>query len=112
MPTAQELEDLARKCDWTWTIMNGVNGYVVRGRGDYVSASIFLPCAGLGSRKSLHYAGTYGYYWSSVPNSDHDDQSWYIYFNPSFHSTYYIYNRYFGQTVRPVQGLASWQKKK
>lgn len=26
--------------------MNGVDGYVVRGRGDYASAGIFLPAAG------------------------------------------------------------------
>ena len=56
MPTAQELDDLTRKCDWSWTTMNGVNGYVIRGRGDYASASIFLPAApatATGLRSSL-----------------------------------------------------------
>ena len=33
MPTYQELDNLCGKCDWAWTTQNGVNGYVVRGRG-------------------------------------------------------------------------------
>jgi hypothetical protein len=48
MPTTQELGDLNNNCDWTWTSMNGVNGYIVRGRAEYASNSIFLPCAGDG----------------------------------------------------------------
>ena len=66
MPTYQELYDLCyNKCDWTWTTQNGVNGYVVRGRGDYASNSIFLPCCGYGYGTSLGNSGSYGYYWSS-----------------------------------------------
>ncbi|MBR1921070.1 MAG: hypothetical protein IJ829_03570, partial [Kiritimatiellae bacterium] len=53
MPTDRELSDLSNKCDWTWEPRNGVNGYVVRGKGDYASASIFLPAAGLGYGTSL-----------------------------------------------------------
>jgi hypothetical protein len=69
MPTVQELEDLCyNKCDWTWTTQNGVEGCVVRGRGDYASNSIFLPCAGYGAGTSLSAIGD-GYYWSSVPYS-------------------------------------------
>ena len=48
MPTKQELHDLCEKCDWKWTRVNGVEGYIVSGRGDYASNSIFLPCAGIG----------------------------------------------------------------
>ena len=71
MPTDQELSDLNSKCDWTWTTMNGVQGYLVKGKGGYTSASIFLPCAGDGHGASLNVAGSYGYYWSSVPYSDY-----------------------------------------
>ena len=68
MPTYQELYALwFNKCDWTWTTMNGVNGYVVRGRGSYASNSIFLPAAGRGSLTSLSSAGSGGYYYQSVP---------------------------------------------
>ena len=67
MPTDQELDDLCNNCDWTWDSMNGVYGYVVRGRGDYASSSIFLPCAGSGFGTSLNHAGSQGDYCSSVP---------------------------------------------
>ena len=60
MPTKQELDDLNEKCDWTRKEMNGVRGYVVRGRGSYSSAWIFLPCAGYGLGTSLYNAGSGG----------------------------------------------------
>ena len=69
MPTKQEQLDLIAQCDWKWTTLNGVDGYEVSGRGDYATASIFLPAAGLGDETSLDAAGS-GYYWSSVPNWD------------------------------------------
>ena len=103
MPTKQELSDLNNKCDWTWTTMNGVNGYVVRGRGDYVSNSIFLPCVGAGDGTSLGYAGLYGLCLSSVPSSMVGN-AWRLYFDSSGHDTHYNF-RYLGQSVRPVQGF-------
>ena len=103
MPTVQELRELNNNCDWFWATTNGVNGYVVRGRGEYASASIFLPAAGYGDETSLSLAGSRGYYWSSVPGSDYYD-AWYLLFGSSFHSTY-GYDRYDGQSVRPVQGF-------
>ena len=105
MPTKQELDDLKSKCDWTRTTTNNVNGYVVRGRGDYASASIFLPCAGHGGGTSLEEAGSDGYYWSSVPVSDYDRHAWGLDFSSSFHDTC-TNDRYYGQSVRPVQGFS------
>ena len=111
MPTYQELYDLCYyKCDWTWTTQNGMNGYVVRGRGAYASNSIFLPCAGCGSGTSLYYSGSIGYYWSSVPYSDSYYGSssciyaWYLSFYSGDHRPSYD-GRYAGQSVRPVQGF-------
>ena len=104
MPTEQEINDLNSKCDWTWTEMNGVNGYVVRGRGDYISASIFLPCAGCGDGTSFSTAGSYGYYWSSVPCSDRNN-SRSLDFGSIYHSTVNGHRRNGGQSVRPVQGF-------
>ena len=86
--------------------MNGVNGYVVRGRGSYASAWIFLPCAGFGYGSSLHNAGSYGNYRSSVPSSDYYDFAWYLSFNSGGRGTNYYYGyRYYGLSVRPVQGF-------
>ena len=104
MPTKQEFYDLNNKCDWIWTTMNGVYGYIVRGRGSYASNSIFLPCAGLGDGTSLSYAGSGGYFWSSVPNSDFYN-AWYLYVHSSNHGTYYYGTRYGGMSVRPLQGF-------
>ncbi len=105
MPTKQELQDLNEKCDWTWATMNRVNGYVVRGRGSYASAWIFLPAAGYGDGPSLYSAGSGGYYWSSVPGSD-DYGAWNLGFSSSGHGPYRYDYRLNGQSVRPVQGFA------
>ena len=101
MPTTKEFDDLVSKCDWTWTTQNGVDGYIVRGRGTYSSNSIFLPCAGNGYGTSLNFSGSNGYYWSSVPYSD----SYYAYGLYFFSSDHYTrnYHRYYGRSVRPVQ---------
>lgn len=104
MPTYQELYDLCyNKCDWTWTTQNGVNGYIVRGRGEYASNSIFLPCAGYGRGTSLSRSGSYGYYWSSVPSSG-NYYAYGLYFNSSYRNPG-DYSRYCGRSVRPVQGF-------
>ena len=103
IPTKQELDDLNSKCDWTWITKDGVNGYIVCGRGAYASNSIFLPCAGNGHGTSLYNAGSFGHYWSSVPDSDYD-YTWDLRFNSSVRSTYYS-RRGHGQSVRPVQGF-------
>ena len=103
MPTKQEFDDLNSKCDWTWTPLNGVNGYVIRGRGDYASNSIFLPCAGSGGGTSLGNAGSNGFYWSSVLSSGRNN-AWSLNFGSGFHIADYR-GRYRGQCVRPLQGF-------
>lgn len=111
MPTDQEFRDLVGRCDWTWTATNGVNGFVVRGRGDYSASSIFLPAAGWGN-DSIHNTNGIGYYWSSVPYLER-----YAYMlnisdrgNRALEQT----ARYYGFSVRPVRinpstnGDVSW----
>ena len=104
MPTTQELDNLVSNCDWTWTTLNGVKGYDVRGKGTYVSARIFLPCAGFGIGTSLYNSGSHGYYWSVNPFMDNGACVL------SYHSSHYYtsrdFNRYYGLSVRPVQGFA------
>ena len=105
MPTEQELQDLCNKCDWTWTATNGVNGYVVRGRGGYADNSIFLPAAGYGLGTSLYLAGSYGYVWSCVPYS-RSNGAGYLSFDSGNHGMDYYISRYYGFSVRPVRGFA------
>lgn len=103
MPTEQEFDGLNSKCDWTWITMNGVNGYIVRGKGDYSSKSIFLPCAGRGGGTSLNSAGSHGDYWSSVPYTG-SHYAWDLFFYSSSRYTYGI-DRDSGHSVRPLQGF-------
>ena len=103
MPTKDELDDLNNKCDWTWTVMNGVNGYIVRGRGDYAPASIFFPAAGYGFMASLYKVSDHGGYWSSTPFSD-TYSAWKLYLDSSGRLMSESY-RYHGRSVRPVQGF-------
>ena len=104
MPTMQELSDLCSKCDWAWTTLNGVKGYVVCGRGGYASNSIFLPCAGYGGGAWLRNAGSVGYYWSSVPYSGSSGAAHELFFSDYQYLISYG-GRYDGFSVRPVQGF-------
>ena len=109
MPTDQELSDLCDKCDWKWTTKCGVSGYVVRGRGGYASASIFLPAAGEGIESDVLESNVIGsddkggYYWASVPG--YYNAGWCIDFDKTgFYPD--TDSRYHGYPVRPVQGFA------
>ena len=105
MPMDKELTDLCERCDWTWSTVHGVNGYVVRGRGDFVSFIIFLPAAGCGEEVSLNKVGSNGGYWSSVPFSGKNgSRAWGLFFGPGGHGTG-DRSRYGGRSVRPVQGF-------
>ena len=98
MPTKAEQDELRTECSWTWTTLNGVNGYNVEGPN---GNSIFLPAAGCRSDGDLGSAGSGGFYWSSslyaylsgsayCLDLDSDDVSW------------DGYDRYYGQSVRGV----------
>ena len=101
IPTYQEINDINNNCDWIWTTTNGVNGYTVRGKGNYAFASIFLPSAGFVDGTWLRDAGSWGKFWSSVPSSEYS--SWFLLFSSKNHLTNYYGTRYNGYPVRPVQ---------
>ncbi len=106
MPTKQEESDLHYKCDWIYVTTNdNVTGYIIRGRGDYASACIFLPTVGYGNETALNNVGTSGGYWSSVPDSDvYRELSWCLSFDLNSHHDGTSSFRYSGKAVRPVQG--------
>ncbi|MBR6021488.1 MAG: leucine-rich repeat protein [Kiritimatiellae bacterium] len=105
MPTDSDIDALINNCDWTWTTRNGVDGYEVRGKGDYASASIFLPAAGYGYGTSLYDSGSLGYCWSSTPDSSDSDGAWYLDFNSgNFYRS--DGNRNLGFSVRALRGFA------
>ncbi len=98
MPTEAEQDELRTECSWTWTTLNGVNGYNVEGPN---GNSIFLPAAGLRCDSDLRYAGSIGYCWSSSLGT------YYSYYACSlnFYSDdvgWYYNGRLYGQSVRGV----------
>ena len=110
MPTHQEFVDLNSKCEWTWTRVDGTDGYMVRGKGNYSSASIFLPVTGYiyGSSVELRTYGTYwssrayydGYsYWSTLSYRLNFSSSGYRFAIGSYDS---LGERYVGCPIRPV----------
>ena len=102
MPTDAEFYALVGNCDRTWTTKNGVNGYEVRGHGDYASNSIFLPAAGYGFYSTLDSPDSRGGCWSSTSGSNNLNGARSL----SFGSDYFYLNDYyifFGLSVRPVR---------
>ena len=102
IPTYQELLDICfNKCDWTWTTINGIKGYIVRGRAEYASNSIFLPAAGYGGATYLNSAGSWGCYWSSYT----EGTSRYLRFYSDYYGTFMFFSRSncLGFSIRPVQ---------
>lgn len=81
MPTKAEQDELRDNCTWTWTTLNGVNGYKVVSKVN--GNSIFLPASGFRDRSSLYVVGIYGYYWSSSLGEDTSDCAYYLYFGSS-----------------------------
>ena len=103
MPTNAEWSELSNteNCSWTWTTIDGVNGYKVQSKkSGYTDNWIFLPAAGCRYFYDLSYVGSCGYYWSSSLSTyyPHDACSMYIYAGGFLRD----YSRYYAQSVRPV----------
>lgn len=102
MPTSAELDELRNNCTWTWTTLNGVNGYLVTSnKTGYTDRSIFLPATGSCNGTGLDLVGYLGCYWSSSLYTDSPNAAWYIYFNSDYVDRY-SGTRYSGGSVRPV----------
>ena len=104
MPTLDECQELIDNCDGVWT--DDYNGTGVAGcifTSKVNGNSVFLPAAGLCYNSSVFSVGSYGRYWSSVPDSD-DYYAWTLYFSSRYHDTG-SNGRYWGRSVRPLQGF-------
>ena len=98
MPTTSEQYELLNNCTWTWTTLNGVNGYRVTGPN---GNSIFLPAAGYRDGTGVYYQGAYGYYWSSSLRNYYSFSACLLCFNSCYNFSE-DYSRYYGRSVRPV----------
>ena len=98
MPTYDELKELVNSCTWTWTKLNGVNGYQVT--SDVNGNSIFLPAAGDYDEEKIDDVGMLGGYWGKTKPSSSTEAD-YIFFSARAHSLSTDL-RYAGWSVRPV----------
>ena len=99
MPTPAQFKELKDNCTWTWTSINGNDGYEVKGPNDN---TIFLPVAGYRLGTSLYDDGSYGNFWSSSLYSDGPNGGRYLnfYFDDVIPDDWC--SRHYGFSVRPV----------
>ena len=96
MPTSAQFDELRTKCTWTWTEVNGVNGYVVTGPN---GNTIYIPAAGQRSGANITNVGK-GNYWSRALNTNPMNANR-LYFSNTMRQTS-TSSRNNGLTVRPV----------
>ena len=94
-----EFDELQSNCIYTWTTLNGVNGYLVTSKKN--GNSIFLPASGYRYETSVGGAGSVGSYWSSSLKTDYPSSAVYLYFYLTGFFVDYG-NRFFSHPVRPV----------
>jgi hypothetical protein len=118
MPTDSQLSELANTnyCTWTWTTINGVNGFKVTSKSN--GRYIFLPAAGFRYDSTLGYQTQGGSYWGAVLGGNNSEYAYSLSFHSSWNSSagyvlhgndyapYWWYGgacyRYYGRTIRPV----------
>lgn len=102
MPQMHEIKELLEKCEWEWTVIEGINGYKVKGQnGNF----IFLPVTGenvVDEQKSIEA----GFYWTGIASSDRNEAK-YLFFNKGNKSAKENGQRWHGMAIRPV-----WSPKK
>ena len=98
LPTKAEMQELKKRCTWTWTTYKGVRGCKVTGPN---GNSIFLPAAGIGGSTEIYDRGSIGDYWSGTFGESNSDYAYLLRFHSSDHYVDYFY-RENGRTVRPV----------
>jgi uncharacterized protein (TIGR02145 family) len=103
MPTKEEWQELYQNTTHVWTTQNGVNGRLFTATN---GNSLFLPAAGSRVGTSLHYAGTYGYYWSSSLDTDSPYCAWEFFFESGSCGMYDGRYRSGGLSVRPVRSAS------
>lgn len=100
MPTSAQFDELREMCTWTWTAMNGKNGYKIVGPN---GNSIFLPAAGVRNESSMTDFNEYGFYRTRTLDNSYSNgdraANLVIFEDKPYKSES---TRDAGQTVRPV----------
>ena len=95
IPLPEEMDELVNKCTWTWTTLNNVNGYEVKGPN---GNTIFLPAAG------EFYSKPYSQGEGAVYRGNHKrGQTFNLHFGEERVHTMVEMHEYSGFTIRPVR---------
>lgn len=100
MPSQEQLDELRVECNWQWTSMNGVNGYLVKSKRNDVS--MFLPAAGWHYASDLISVGTNAIYWSRTLYTDNPECACSLFFDSNNVDPYY-WSKSGGRSVRAVR---------
>jgi len=100
MPKLQQFKELKDNCTWTWTTLNGKNGYEVKGIN---GNSLFLPAAGHRYGIELYDADSDGYYGSSLLDTEDPNGELGLYISSGVINPGNWFGRNFGVSVRPVR---------
>lgn len=103
IPTEAEWNELIENCTWTWTNVDGMNGFSVTGtKPGFTDKSVFFPAAGGYEDDEQYLApGTMGVYWTSIVSSPLNAN--YLSFDES-DKRVSAYMRSMGISIRPVEG--------
>lgn len=107
-PTEAEMKELIDNCTWTWTSLEGIDGYKVASKVN--GNSIFLPAWGLSDiHYMLHKILTDGYYWTSSLDTTFGGRfaKTLAFVNNLFDGNFT--NRSYGLQVRAVSGTVNVQ---
>ena len=95
IPLPEEMDELVNECTWTWTTLNNVNGYEVKGPN---GNTIFLPAAG------EFYSKPYSQGEGAVYRGNHKrGQTFNLHFGEERVHTMVEMHEYSGFTIRPVR---------
>lgn len=112
MPKYAELRELQIYCTWTWTTVNGINGYIVRSnQPGYTERYIFLPAAGYYESDKKIQPGSWdshGCWSSSLGDSEMGRATCMHYNEGSLMISVGASDRYRGYPVRPVRTSDEW----
>ena len=99
-PSKSQWVELLQNTTNQWTTKSGVKGRLFTSKKN--GQTLFLPAAGYRWGDELSYAGSYGNYWSSSLYTDSPYYAWSLGFG-SDGCVMNGYDRYGGQSVRPVR---------
>ena len=99
IPSRADFEALKKHCKWTWTVLDGSNGYLVEGEN---GNSIFLPAAGYISGDYFKESVNFGYYWTSESDPESPWFAWDFYINQASAGCFRG-GRDNGRSIRPVR---------